>query len=637
MGRQDVELQTNPDEVQRFVKRLLNDIHALETMLESDLFETGVRRIGAEQEMFLVDETWRPAPVALEVLKDLDDDAFTTELALFNLEFNLAPQEFQGDCLTRLEAELSDLLSRARQSARKQNCDVILTGILPTLTKSDLGLENMTPKPRYFALNEALTRLRGDDYEFRIKGVNELIVRHDSVMLESCNTSFQAHFQVTPSEFARLYNIAQLITGPLLAVSANSPLLFGKRLWRETRIALFQQAVDTRRVTPYMRETKARVSFGTRWVRDSVLEVYQEDIARHRVLLGISEAEDPFEKLARGETPKLEALCLHNSTVYRWNRPCYGISDGKPHLRIETRVMPAGPSVPDAVANAAFFFGLMGGLGDQLGDVATMIDFAEVRSNFLAAAQLGLAAQFTWLEGSTVPAQELICDQLIPIARKGLLDREIDPASVDRYLGILEDRVRSRRTGDQWLIKSLSAMGGQGTALERLAALTAATVRRQHNGTPVSQWPLASLNEGAGWKPVHMKVEQFMTTDLVTATEGDALELVVNLMNWERVRHIPIEDEEHRLVGLVSYRSVLRYFAEHLAGAADSTARVRDVMKTNPITISPDASSLDAIRCMRQNAIGSLPVVEGGRLVGIVTERDFMEVARELIESKFEE
>ena len=301
-----------------FMKKLLGDLHAFERMLEEGRFETDVRRIGAEQELFIVDRSGRPAPVSLEVLSEIDDPHFTTELASFNLEFNLDPILFEGKCLSNLENEINRYTRLARDAAGKHGAEILLTGILPTLRKSDLSLQNMTECARYTALNEAMTRLRGKAYEIRIQGLDELRFKHYSVMLESCNTSFQVHFQVSSEDFARLYNIAQVVTAPVLAAASNSPLLFGKRLWKETRIALFQQSVDTRSTSPHLREVFPRVSFGSDWVQRSVAEVFQEDIARFKVLLSTEIDEDPFESLASGVTPRLQALQLRR---VRWGRP----------------------------------------------------------------------------------------------------------------------------------------------------------------------------------------------------------------------------------------------------------------------------------------------------------------------------
>lgn len=632
MGDQNVDEKSDARELGVFMKHLLKDVHALELMLEKGMIESAVRRIGAEQELFLTDRTWHPAPRSTDILSRLDGASFTTELGRFNLEFNLTPVTFEGSCLNKLEAQLEQHLSELRRVASEFGCELVLTGILPTIKKSDLGLENMTPKPRYAALNEAMSRLRGGLYEFSIRGIDELRVQHDNVMLEACNTSFQLHFQIAPHEFAELYNVAQLISAPLLAGATNSPLLFGKRLWRETRIAVFQQAVDTRRATPYLRESKGRVSFGTRWVDSSILEIFREDIARYRLILGTQIDEDPFEAIEKGAPPQLKALCLHNGTIYRWNRPCYGISNGKAHFRIENRVLPAGPTVIDSMANAAFFFGLLSGFSNEYGNPNGLMDFSDVRSNFLSAARLGLGAQFTWLDNRTVPAQELILKELLPLAREGLSKRKVNLQDIDRYLNVLEERIESRKTGSEWILSSFNSMRDQGSRLERLAAITAGIVSRQRKGAPVHTWDQAVLDEAGGWKPNYMRVDQFMRTDLVTVSENDTLELVANLMDWEKIRHVLVEDSQHRLTGLISYRAILRYYGKHGSDAAGQTVHVRDIMKHEPVTVSPETSTVKAIEIMRSHKIGCLPILQGERLVGMVTEREFMDIAAELLE-----
>ena len=637
MGEFDVRGGLDAGEQRVFMRRLLNDVRALQWMLEHDVFESGVRRVGAEQEMFLVDRSFRPAPVSDKVIEALGDEHYTTELARFNMEFNVDPVLFGGDCLSRLEDQIIDFLDRARVAAETCDARVLLCGILPTLAKSDLGLDNMTPAHRYAALNEALSRLRGSAYEFRIKGTDEIILNHDSVMLEAANTSFQVHFQCGPEEFAKLYNTAQAVTAPVLAAAVNSPLLFGKRLWRETRIAVFQQSVDTRQSTPYLREVAPRVSFGTRWVENSVAEIFQEDIARFRVILGTAYDEDPFEAIRAGRPPLLKALRLHNGTVYRWNRPCYGVTDGKPHLRIENRVLPAGPTPLDEMANAAFWFGLMSGMLERVGDPRAAFDFDAVRSNFVSAARHGLQAQLTWTDGTPVPAADLILQTLLPLARDGLLTRGIVEKDVDRYLGVIERRVGSGRTGSQWVLGSLTDMRDRGTASERLTAVTAACHSRQLTNTPVHEWSPAALVEAGGWKQHYQRVEQFMSTDLFTVNQDDLVDLVANVMDWERVRHVPVEDENQRLVGLVTNRTVLRHLARARQDGDAALVAVRSIMDKSPVTVGPEMSTLEAIRIMRQRKISCLPVVKDERLVGLVTERHFMVITADLIEQMFEE
>jgi CBS domain-containing protein/gamma-glutamylcysteine synthetase len=617
-----------------FMHAILADLRALERMLREGKFETGQRRIGAEQEMFLIGKGWGPAPGALKMLERLQDSHFTTELGLFQLEANADPQTLGGDGISRLEKQLEELVDKARRAAGELGLAAVLMGILPTMRKTDLGLDNMVPSPRYMALNKAMNELRGGAFQFSIKGLDELIIKHDSVMLESCNSSFQAHLQVEPAEFARMYNLAQLLAGPMVSISANSPLLFGRRLWAETRIALFRQSVDTRSHTHHLRESEARVSFGTRWVKSSVVEIFQEDIARFRTLVGSDLDEDPIAVLDRGGVPLLKALRLHNGTIYRWNRACYGIMDGVPHLRIENRVMPSGPSVIDEVANSALWFGLMVEMGAREEDITQRIDFDQAGGNFYTAAREGLGANFIWLDGEDISATHLILDRLLPVAEAGLRRQGVNDDDVKRYLGIIDNRLRTARTGARWLMSSWNALKDKAAPGERSNALVAATVQRQQTGRPVAEWERARLDEAEASRHNYLRVEQYMTTDLFTVQVDDPVEMVASLMSWERIRHVPVEDKDHQLVGLVTYRAVLRFLA---SGGAIHDTPIADIMKTDVMTVGVETETVEAIRLMRRYRIGCLPVIQDGRLVGIITEEDFMTIASKLLEQKLAE
>lgn len=634
--RQVLDTEGEAGQLRAFTKRVLRDLRALERMLREDRFEKGIRRIGAEQEVFIVDRNMRPAPSILEMLKILDDPKhYTTEVARFNLEMNLDPLVFGGTCLSQMHRQLDTLVERARQAAASINNEIVLTGILPTIRKSDLGLDNMTPIPRYFALNKAMTQMRGGDYEIALKGVDELHLKHDSVMVESCNCSFQAHFQVSPQEFAKFYNIAQVAAAYVLAASTNSPMLMGRRLWKETRIALFQQSVDTRRSGHSMREAMPRVDFGREWVRQSVVELYEEAVARFRILIATEAEEDPFEVLDRGAIPELKALRLHNGTIYRWNRACYGVMGGLPHLRIELRVLPSGPTVVDEIANAAFWYGLIASLESKVGDITQRMSFDDARQNFFAAARSGMDSSLVWLDGQPVPAQKLMLETLIPMARLGLTERGVDPADSKRYMDVIEERVASGRSGARWMLQSFAGMAHQGTPPERLTALTAAIVSRQKKGQPVATWDLAQLSEGGGWQANYLKVEQMMATDFVTVREDDPVELAANLMVYELARHVAVEDAQGRLTGLVSYRALLRLLAGGTTTSMEGEALpVSSVMKRDPLTVTPDTSTLEAITLMRTRRVGALPVVKDGRLVGMVTARSLMGIVAKLLEEK---
>ncbi|MFN6146134.1 MAG: CBS domain-containing protein [Planctomycetota bacterium] len=638
MGRHDLPSGFTDEQLRAFMKAILADVHALERMVEEDRFETGIRRIGAEQEMFLLDRSGRAWCGADAMMKKLAHPQFTYELAQFNLECNLHPQVYGGKCLSTMEAELHGLVQRARAAARELGGGVVLTGILPTLRRSDLSLDSMVQNPRFLALNRAITALRGGEFQFRIKGVDDFEMTHDNVMLESCNTSFQVHFQVGPREFAKLYNCAQAITAPVLSVATNSPVLLGRRLWRETRVALFQQSVDARSAAHQLRGRRPRVNFGDGWVRDSVLEIFREDIARFRTVLATDIDEDPAAVLDRGGVPAMTALRLHNGTVYRWNRACYGISDGKPHLRIEARAFPAGPTVADEIANGAFFFGLMSAISHEVPDVGKVMSFDDAKGNFIAAARLGLQANLTWFHGREHSAQQLIQEVLLPMARAGLESAKVDTGDIDRYLGIIGERCKRGRTGARWVLDSLAAMGDKGTKDQRMGALVRAMQSRQETGEPVHTWELADTGEFEGWKESYVQVGQFMTTDLFTVHPEDVVDLAASLMDWRHIRHVPVEDNEGKLVGLVSHRTLLRLVGQGMRGAERQPVAVKDIMIGDPHTVTPATPTLEAIELMRRHKIGSLPVVEeGNRLVGIITERDLIRVAAMLFEKNLRE
>lgn len=636
------------DERRRFMQALLTDLRAMERMLHDNVFERGVTRIGAEQEMFLVDRAYHAAPQALKLLQRLDDPHYTTELGLFNLELNADPQPLAGRGLLALETQLADLYARVQRTAEELDILPVLVGILPTLGKTDLRIDNMVPNPRYLTLNRVMTAARGQGYDISIKGLDELVAKHDSLMFEACNASFQVHLQVAePERFGHDYDIAQLLLAPTLAIGTNSPTLFGKRLWAETRIALFEQSCDIRTPQLHSRDRAARVFFGNQWLRGSVVDIFKENVTRFRTLVATGNEEDALATLARGGVPDLRALRLHNGTIYRWNRACYGISEnGKPHLRIELRALPAGPTIVDEVANAAFWLGLMTELTRTLEEVSGRMDFDHAKANFYAAARDGLAARFTWIDGEEVIAQPFILDKLLPLAESGLSRAGVNSADAKRYLEIVDQRVRTLHTGSRWMLRSLANMKSRGSAGEGLTALVAATIARQNTGRPVAEWERARLDEAFAKRSGYQKVSQYMRTDVFTVQPDDPIELVSDLMSWERIRHVPVEDEAGRLLGLVTSRAVLRHLTEltksgsvrdiaHAAAtteARSTSVPVSEVMRRDLVTVDPDTATRDAIELMRKHRIGCLPVVQDGRIVALLTEEDFMGIAADLLE-----
>jgi CBS domain-containing protein/gamma-glutamyl:cysteine ligase YbdK (ATP-grasp superfamily) len=629
MGEQDIEQVLDEQQQRAYMKALLDDLRALESMLEGSQIESGVRRIGAEQEMFLVDSDLGAAPVAEEVMARANDARFVAEIARFNLEANLTPQLLGGRCFSRMEEELTEVLRLAREGARAGGADVLLGGILPTLGLSDLRLENITPMPRYHELNRIIGELRGGTFSAYIKGHDELHIKHDNILLASCNASFQIHLQVDPQEFAAKYNLAQAVAAPVLAAAVNSPLLFGRRLWQETRVALFQHSNDSRTSAQQSRSQPPRVGFGEGWLKDSVIELFRQQITRFRVIMTNRPDEDPLVLLAHGGVPSLSALRLHNGTIWPWNRACYGVSEGQPHLRIENRALPAGPTILDEVANAAFFTGLMTALPDEYGEVSERMPFDDAKANFFAAARYGLKAQLTWVDGKRHVAAALILNHLLPLAREGLRQSGVEGADIERYLGTLEERVRSGQTGAQWMLQSLEAMGEEGTSDLRQRKLAAAMLERQQGVEPVHRWAVVKAYDSEGWRQSHHTVGHLMSTDLFTVRPDDLIEMVARVMEWKDVRHVPVEDGEGRLVGIVSHRSLLHMLADGQPGGRELVA-VRQIMNPDPVSVAPTTPVPEAVELMRSRRIGSLPVVEDGRLVGIVTVYDFLESAARL-------
>lgn len=631
MGDERVRLPESKEQSQEFLKYLLRDVRAMGRMLEDGWFETDRTRIGAEQEVCLIDRYSKPAPIAMELIDALKDNGFTTELAKFNFEANLDPLDFSGSCLSDLENQIVSKMELLRETIRKLDGDVALVGVLPTIRKSDLDITNLTPLPRYRALCDAINKLRGENYDLRIQGTDELLMRFDSPLLEACNTGFQVHLQVKPDEFVSKYNIAQAIAGPVLASAVNSPLLFGKRLWSETRIALFHQSVDTRKVGDHLRDSSPRVTFGNNWLKESILEIYQEDIARYRVILSTDIDEDVDQLMKEGKVPELRALQIHNGTVYRWNRPCYGISNGKPHLRIENRVFPSGPTITDEIANAAFWLGLLNGMEDQVGKISEKLDFDDAKMNFFAASKLGLDTKFRWINDKSYSAVDLICEELLPIAREGLKKAGVKPGDITSYLDLIEERTEEGQTGSYWMIKSYNKLSKSVTREQALTTLTNAMVKNQKKGEPVHKWGLAKVDDMESWQPSSLLVEEFMTTDLFTVQKDDILELASNMVDWRKIRYVPVEDDSKHLVGLVSMRMLFREYnrAVHQNGTASSS--IEEIMIKNPITIHPEASILEAIEIMDQQKIGCLPVVKNNRLVGIITEQNYMTITKRLL------
>lgn len=613
MGHLDVkQLKTAQDNAE-YIQYLIKDLKALDQMLKQDLIEKGPIRIGAEQEFCITTDNYFPNNNNIELLKAIDDKHFTTEIGQYNLEINSDPLELKNGCFSKLHHQLKKLLEKAELKANEKDSKIVITGILPTLRLKHIGESHMTDMPRYRVLNNALKALRRQNFNIHIKGVDELNLVHDCVMLEACNTSFQTHLQINPDEFVAKYNWAQAIAGPVLASCTNSPLLFGKELWAETRIALFAQSIDTRASSFIHHEKQARVSFGAHWEEGTVTDIFKDHISRFRSLLTSSKHEDSLELLNNGQIPKLKALQLHNGTVYKWNRVCYGIGNGKPHLRIECRYIPSGPTLADEIANMVFWVGLMLGQPEQYKEIHKKMDFKDIQNNFLKACRTGMESQFIW-NNKLVTVKELILKELLPLAKQGLLNSDISKKDVELYLGIIEKRVNSH-TGSQWMVSNYRNLQKSKTSFEALQDITAFMSKHQLTQTTVDAWPDIEPNVSSNQNKSRI-VKHNMNTNILLVHQNDSLELVAHIMKWKKIHHLPVVNNKKELKGLLTWTDLIKL------GDKELHVRVKDVMTKKLITISQEASLEKAKKLMVSNKINCLPVLKKKELLGILTTND---------------
>jgi hypothetical protein len=489
---QEIEAQSfTREDRTRFRNKLRDCTHACARLLEESRFETDSSMTGFELELNLVDANADPALQNAAALEAIDDPAFQKELAQYNIEINMPPRQFRGSALKDFEDDLWARLNAADAKTRELGVRIVMVGILPTVTTSHMNAAVLSPSTRYKMLNDEIFLLRGEDIRIVIEGFDRLDMTTDTVAPESACTSTQLHVQVGPDAFASYWNAAQAIAGPQVAISANSPFLFGKELWRETRIKLFEQAIDTRTQELTAQGVRPRVWFGERWLQ-SAHELFDENMRYFPPLLPVCDDEDPFEVLARGEVPRLAELKLHNGTIYRWNRPVYDVVDGRPHLRIENRVLPAGPTVVDVLANAAFYFGLVRRIAEDESPLWSQMSFDAAAENFVRGARLGIQAEQYWPGSGWLNAGELVLRKLLPLAHEGLEAWGVDPAQRERLLGVIEQRCLTGQNGAAWQQAMFHRLyDGRGISrLDALRQMMQRYVEYMATNAPVHTWPL---------------------------------------------------------------------------------------------------------------------------------------------------
>ncbi|WP_194396958.1 glutamate-cysteine ligase family protein [Microbacterium atlanticum] len=470
----------------RHREKVRRNLDVFACMLREAHFDTDDPMTGLEVELNLVDDEGDPALRNAEALDAISDAAFQTELGQFNVEINVPPARLRLDGLRTFEEGLRRSLNNAEARSSTVGAHLVMIGILPTLGEEHLRPGSISANPRYRLLSEQILDARGEDLSISISGPERLVATADSIVPEAACTSMQLHVQTSPDSFAAYWNASQAIAGVQLAVSANSPYLLGRELWRETRIPLFEQATDTRSEELKAQGVRPRVWFGDRWIT-SVFDLFEENVRYFPPLLPIVHEEDPMAVLDAGGIPGLDELRLHNGTIYRWNRPVYDIAGGVPHLRVENRLLAAGPTVVDMVANAAFYFGLVRAIAENDRPLWSQLSFSAAEENFHTAARDGIDAQLYWPGVGQVPATELVLRRLLPLAHQGLEAWGVETSVRDRLLGIIEGRCISGVTGATWFVDRVHERAG----MERYDAVRA-TLREyreaMHTNEPVHTW-----------------------------------------------------------------------------------------------------------------------------------------------------
>jgi gamma-glutamyl:cysteine ligase YbdK (ATP-grasp superfamily) len=458
-------------------------------MLSEAAFDTDDPMTGLEIEFNLVDEDGRPALKNAEALELIANPDFQTELGQFNIEINVPPMLLRDDGLAAYEKHLRASLNDAEERSSKAGAHLVMIGILPTLEDGHLSPSSLSSNPRYQLLSDQILAARGEDIVLDIRGVERLMATADSIVPEAACTSTQLHVQTAPDQFAAYWNASQAIASVQLALGANSPFLLGRELWRETRIPLFEQATDTRSEELKAQGVRPRVWFGERWVT-SVFDLFEENVRYFPALLPIVDDEDPLEVLEAGGVPHLGELRLHNGTIYRWNRPVYDVAGGRPHLRVENRVLAAGPTVVDTMANAAFYFGLVRALAEAERPLWSQMSFSAAEENFHVGARDGIDAQIYWPAVGQVRATELTLRRLLPLAHEGLAAWGVSSDEAGRLLGIIEQRCLTGTNGSEWFAGRVHGHAGSMDRGEAIRRTLLEYRELMHSNEPAHTWPV---------------------------------------------------------------------------------------------------------------------------------------------------
>ncbi len=487
MGQEISFSQFDKGDFDHFYQKLKRETQLLKKMIEQKACSNRSPVAGFEIEAWILDRNMQPAPINDSFLSTLQNPLAFAELAKFNIELNSTPTPLAGNVFSRMHKQLQSTWDSAFRHAETSQNQLLMIGTLPTLKQSDLTLANMSDLNRYRALNEQILQSRGKPIKLDIIGTEHLKLDHHDVMLESATTSLQIHIQ-TPLDIAHhFYNASIIASAPMVALCANAPFLFGKDLWHESRIPLFEQAIETGGYDGAAHGPIKRVSFGTDFARQSIFECFIENLDHFPVLLpaNLGQVTDAFEHLK-----------LHNGTIWRWNRPLVGFDDdGTPHIRIEHRVPSAGPTTIDSMANAAFYYGLAKNLCDEIMEKGLAITFSQAKDNFYQAARYGLDSHVIWLDGNKHRLHSLMRTELVPRAILGLQSLGVTRCDTEDFLDIILQRLNNKQNGCQWqrqfIMRQRPFNSGQDEDIksqQNFKLMTQTYLKYQQSGKPVSEW-----------------------------------------------------------------------------------------------------------------------------------------------------
>ncbi|MFZ1705139.1 MAG: CBS domain-containing protein [Saprospiraceae bacterium] len=616
MGTFNIKQIENLHQRNHFYKEIFDDIEIFDQMLEQGLIDHSDHMIGVEQELCLINSLGEPQKTALNILEDIKAKQYTNELALFNLEINLDPQPLVGNGLQDIAYQLYSLVEKGRKVASKYDTELFVTGILPTLCPSDLTFQSMTPIDRYKVLSQELLKLRGEKFEIYLQGVDDLNLKLDTILFEACNTSIQLHMQINPDRFVHFHNWAQLISGPVLACCSNSPILFGKELWSENRIALFKQSLDTRIHYNHYREKTPRVYFGNNWLHTSPSELWKNEVARFPLVFRGEGFPNAKEQWQRGEIPELRSIRLHNGTTYTWNRLCYGVDSGKSHLRIECRYLPAGPTLVDELANLVFWVGLMKAGEYQEEKFWDNIEFASAKSNFYKAARTGILTEFD-IFGKNMAASKLCTDILLPLCQRALSDQGVEKSIIEKYTGNIANRVENRQTGATWMTENFRRLNTRFKPSLVSKILVTESLQYQKEDVPVSEWDNI-LEERLHFffhkSFQNLKAKDIMSHKIQAIGEETSVLFALNIMKWQGIHHLIVEDNKEIFKGVIHQPDLEKVEDQNVVVKSFITAHFYKVHSDTPL-----AKIQTLIRKKEGMAV---IVVEKNKTVGIITEND---------------